>query len=243
MFLHRHGIDLDNPGPGGTSSLLLALESQASQVAAAAAAAGFVPGLNAVAAAAAAVAASAHNANNSNNSVNVPNSHQSDSGESLRSLDNATPPMHFLTPHVEISTLPDAATNGGGDIFNVTSDCLKSSVENALLCVFRAFALQGNNSNSNASSGVNGSGVDYMDGRLGSDAAGLMVQDQPLDCNTKSQPSSTSSNGGGVLSGRSVSPRNHHHHHHENHITPSISLIPIKQVSFSKLISNIKELR
>lgn len=77
-FFNRHGIDLDNPGPGAPSSLLLALDSpNASQL---------LPQL--VAAAAQAQASSAY----------------SDSGDSLRSTDNGTPPMHFLTPHVEIST-------------------------------------------------------------------------------------------------------------------------------------------
>lgn len=120
----RHGIDLDNPGPAGSSTLLLALESQASQVAAAAAAAGFVPaGLNAVAAAAAvaanvAAAASSSAASAVVNAANNVASHQSDSGESMRSTDNPTPPMHYLTPHIEISTLPDAAVHENG-LYNV----------------------------------------------------------------------------------------------------------------------------
>lgn len=78
-FFNRHGIDLDNPGPGAPSSLLLALDSpNASQL---------LPQL---------VAAAAQQAQ-------VPQSAYSDSGDSLRSTDNGTPPMHFLTPHVEIS--------------------------------------------------------------------------------------------------------------------------------------------
>lgn len=82
-FFNRHGIDLDNPGPGAPSSLLLALDSpNASQL---------LPQL--VAAAAQAQASSAY----------------SDSGDSLRSTDNGTPPMHFLTPHVEISTADNNA--------------------------------------------------------------------------------------------------------------------------------------
>lgn len=275
MLLHnRHGIDLDNPGPGGSSSLLLALESQASQVAAAAAAAGFVPtGLNAVAAAAAAAANAA--AVNSNSAI-VSAANQSDSGESLRSVENATPPMHFLTPHVEISTLPD---NGLSDnaIFNVkqssnlcndslksvvnsltssTSFYSRSSVENVLLCVLRAFDLQGHNNNNNnltttsattsTAAGstttegcISGSGTGAGGGGGTKDRDAVMhspipltmnmpPQEHPLDCNAKSLPSSTSSNGS--LSGplTSVSPKTHHH---ENHITPSISLIPIKQVT------------
>ncbi|TMW54663.1 hypothetical protein DOY81_000194 [Sarcophaga bullata] len=289
-FFNRHGIDLDNPGPGGSSSLLLALESQVSQVAAAAAA-GFVPtGLNAVAAAAAAAA----NAVNSNAAIvsaaaNSMPSHQSDSGESLRSVENATPPMHFLTPHVEISTLPD---NGLSDnaIFNVkqtsnindslksvvnsltssTSFYTRSSVENVLLCVLRAFDLQGhtnssaNTAASTASSStcstspsasttmhtVAGSTTTEGGGGGGSincnkdrDAimqspvpltiSSMPPQEHPLDCNAKSLPSSTSSSANGALCGplTSASPK---HHHHENHITPSISLIPIKQACTQK---------
>ncbi|XP_037828233.1 vascular endothelial zinc finger 1 isoform X2 [Lucilia sericata] len=278
-FFNRHGIDLDNPGPGGSSSLLLALESQASQVAAAAAAAGFVPtGLNAVAAAAAAAA----NAVNSNAAIvsaaaNSMPSHQSDSGESLRSVENATPPMHFLTPHVEISTLPD---NGLSDnaIFNVkqtsnindslksvvnsltssTSFYSRSSVENVLLCVLRAFDLQGHTttttttassaSPTSASTTIHTAGSTTTEGGGGGGGpkdrdtimqspvpltiSSMPPQEHPLDCNAKSLPSSTSSSSNSSASGplcgpmTSVSPKQHHH---ENHITPSISLIPIKQ--------------
>ncbi|XP_004526438.1 protein hunchback isoform X3 [Ceratitis capitata] len=195
-FFNRHGIDLDNPGPGGSSSLLLALESQASQaaVAAAAASAGFVPGLNAVAAAAAAAAA------NQNTSSSM-TTHQSDSGESMRSVENATPPMHFLTPHVEISTLSD----NGTDLFN---------------------------GNANASTGMElmdskNSGRGERDVITGNKSpVPLPPQEHPMDCNTKSLPSSTSHVG--VQMNACASPKTHHH---ENHITPSISLIPIKQAS------------
>ncbi|KAM7346203.1 uncharacterized protein ACRADG_012158 isoform 2-T9 [Cochliomyia hominivorax] len=275
-FFNRHGIDLDNPGPGGSSSLLLALESQASQVAAAAAAAGFVPtGLNAVAAAAAAAANAAvvnSNAAIVSAAANSMPSHQSDSGESLRSVENATPPMHFLTPHVEISTLPD---NGLSDnaIFNVkqssnindslktvvnsltssTSYYSRSSVENVLLCVLRAFDLQGHHhhtasaSPTSASSTIHTAGSTTTEGGGGGGAkdrdtimqspvpltiSSMPPQEHPLDCNAKSLPSSTSSSSNSSATGSlcgpmtSVSPKQHHH---ENHITPSISLIPIKQ--------------
>ncbi|KAL9916871.1 uncharacterized protein ACN427_000950 isoform 2-T2 [Glossina fuscipes fuscipes] len=256
-FFNRHGIDLDNPGPAGSSTLLLALESQASQVAAAAAAAGFVPaGLNAVAAAAAAAAANPGAAIVSAAS-NMPN--QSDSGESLRSVENATPPMHFLTPHVEISTLPD---NGMSDnaMFNVThnsnfSDSLvsvvnslscssfsrsRTTVDNVLLCVLRAFALQGhtnNNHNNTNHNNMNGSSTPTMaldvtkerDTVMQSPVPLTMTvapQEHPLDCNAKSLPSSTSN---GTVCGAMSSTISPKTHHHENHITPSISLIPIKQ--------------
>uniref|UniRef100_A0A6J0RGT4 protein hunchback isoform X1 n=1 Tax=Bactrocera dorsalis TaxID=27457 RepID=A0A6J0RGT4_BACDO len=218
-FFNRHGIDLDNPGPGGSSSLLLALESQASQVAAAAAAASFVPGLNVVAAAA---AAASQNANS-----NMTTTHQSDSGESMRSLENATPPMHFLTPHVEISTLSD----NGTDLFNVTWNALLNcklgkSTDAAFLC---AFDLQGN---ANTATGVElmetkSGGRGERDAVIGNNSpAQPPPQEHPIDCNTKSLPSSTSHVG--VQLNACPSPKTHHH---ENHITPSISLIPIKQAS------------
>ncbi|XP_019892222.1 DNA-binding protein Ikaros isoform X1 [Musca domestica] len=247
-FFNRHGIDLDNPGPGGSSSLLLALESQASQVAAAAAAAGYVPtGLNAVAAAAAAAA----NAVNSNAAIvsaaNSMPSHQSDSGESLRSLENATPPMHFLTPHVEISTLPDNGLSDNAMFNGHTNTTNASNTPNS----------SSNNNNNNTTTSSAGSTTGDVMGPNDRDTLmespvpltiNMPPQEHPLDCNAKSLPSSTSSSassssGGGGGSGNgvgsmgpggalcgaltSVSPKNHH----ENHITPSISLIPIKQVS------------
>lgn len=66
LFFNRHGIDLDNPGPNSSTSLI----------------------------------------NSCSPGEAMPSSAQlSDSGDSTgnRSADNATPPMHFLTPHVEIS--------------------------------------------------------------------------------------------------------------------------------------------
>ncbi|KAL3265375.1 hypothetical protein HHI36_009582 [Cryptolaemus montrouzieri] len=92
-FFNRHGIDLDNPGPAG---------SQASLLAAAAAAQGFpIDG---------AITTSLGNLTGSvsvsvTGGGNSSGANYSDSGDSTgaRSTDNATPPMHFLTPHVEIS--------------------------------------------------------------------------------------------------------------------------------------------
>ncbi|CAG9763676.1 unnamed protein product [Ceutorhynchus assimilis] len=92
-FFNRHGIDLDNPGAPGTQSQLIAAAAQQ----------GFSPvdgALNSL------------NQLNTNLSVSVTSgATYSDSGESTgnRSTDNATPPMHFLTPHVEIS-MADAPT-------------------------------------------------------------------------------------------------------------------------------------
>lgn len=136
-FFNRHGIDLDNPGPNAPSSLLLALDASN--------ASSYLPSIALAAAAAAAAANSnsalSLAVNNNSNSVTA----YSDSGDSLqvsssnvhyciiwltqkkihcflliiqdslRSNDNGTPPMHFLTPHVEISM----ADNDNFKVFKV----------------------------------------------------------------------------------------------------------------------------
>lgn len=88
-IISRHGIDLDNPGPGTNPVSLLAagltsgvLSGDGSLENSLGALGSLGPGL----------------------SVSVAASY-SDSGDSngARSTDNATPPMHYLTPHVEIS--------------------------------------------------------------------------------------------------------------------------------------------
>ncbi|ENN81025.1 hypothetical protein HUJ04_009707 [Dendroctonus ponderosae] len=94
-FFNRHGIDLDNPGAPGTQSHLIAAAAQ--------------QGFSAVDG-----ALNSLNQLSSNLSVSVTSAasaNYSDSGDSTenRSADNATPPMHFLTPHVEIS-MADAPT-------------------------------------------------------------------------------------------------------------------------------------
>lgn len=76
-FFNRHGIDLDNPGSNATSSsLLLALEQQQQNLP-----------VNLIQAANLAAAVFSENA----------------AAEAARQQENATPPMHYLTPHVEIS--------------------------------------------------------------------------------------------------------------------------------------------
>ncbi|XP_050300304.1 zinc finger protein ztf-16-like isoform X2 [Anthonomus grandis grandis] len=95
-FFNRHGIDLDNPGAPGTQSQLIAAAAQQ----------GFNPVEGAL---------SSLNQLSTNLSVSVTSgsaANYSDSGDSTgnRSTDNATPPMHFLTPHVEIS-MADAPTS------------------------------------------------------------------------------------------------------------------------------------
>nr|CAI5843775.1 unnamed protein product [Callosobruchus analis] len=91
-FFNRHGIDLDNPGPAGSQAALLQQAFQQQQAA--------VDGLAALSQ----LAASQPSAGGGGS--------YSDSGESTgnRSTDNATPPMHFLTPQVEISMADGPAT-------------------------------------------------------------------------------------------------------------------------------------
>ncbi|XP_060531263.1 zinc finger protein ztf-16 isoform X2 [Cylas formicarius] len=115
-FFNRHGIDLDNPGPPGSQSQLIAAAAQQ----------GFPEG-----------ALSSLNHLNSNLSVSVTTgATYSDSGDSTgaRSTDNATPPMHFLTPHVEISMAdaplsddrPRSDQGGGGEASQINGDCPNS---------------------------------------------------------------------------------------------------------------------
>ncbi|XP_055918054.1 zinc finger protein ztf-16 isoform X2 [Eupeodes corollae] len=176
-FFNRHGIDLDNPGPGGPSSLLLALESQGS-------AAAFVQNLSV---------------------SQTPAPTHSDSGESLRSTDNATPPMHFLTPHVEISMTEN------GEIFN----------------------------NNQTEVYVDPLTKIKMSNEAASNAATPPPQgDQHLptaECIAKTPTSTSNSNNVMVASPKS-------NNHHENHITPSISLIPIKQEPSNDETVDIKNL-
>lgn len=81
-FFNRHGIDLDNPGSGTPSSLLLALEQSNS--------AHLLPALAAAA----------------NASANA----FSDSGDSARSTDNVTPPvsdtLKFIPLFAKFATIP-----------------------------------------------------------------------------------------------------------------------------------------
>lgn len=84
-FFNRHGIDLDNPGPAGSSASLLAAAAQQ----------GYPIDGNTL-----------NSLGNLSSGLSVSvTANYSDSGDSTgaRSTDNATPPMHFLTPHVEIS--------------------------------------------------------------------------------------------------------------------------------------------
>lgn len=165
-FFNRHGIDLDNPGPGAPSSLLLALDPTN--------ATHYLPTLNTTTTAAA--------------------PSYSDSGDSLRSADNATPPMHFLTPHVEISMAETA------DSFN--SETGTSKIPNSTLEV-------------QPSNGPSG---------------GSPSSPQSADSNSN-VPSSSH-----TLASLVQNPRTHP----EGHITPSISLIPIKQEPTSEEYSENK---
>ncbi|CAB3235906.1 unnamed protein product [Arctia plantaginis] len=100
-FFNRHGIDLDNPGPGSNSSVSL--------LAAGIANAAYADGTMDPS------AINALGALGSSLSVSVAATY-SDSGDSngARSVDNATPPMHYLTPHVEISMADNNETFSPG---------------------------------------------------------------------------------------------------------------------------------
>lgn len=160
-FFNRHGIDLDNPGPGAPSSLLLALDPTN--------AAHLLPTLTT------AIAQS-----------------YSDSGDSLRSSDNVTPPMHFLTPHVEISM----ADNNENFVCNPTPP---------------------------------------------NSTSGLEIQPCPssrINGGSPSSPHSVDSNSNAPSSSHSLIPALVHSSRHlllDTSITPSISLIPIKQVIFHRI--------
>lgn len=179
-FFNRHGIDLDNPGSGTPSSLLLALEQSNS--------AHLLPALAAAA----------------NASANA----FSDSGDSARSTDNATPPMHFLTPHVEIS-MADNENN------------------------HNSIRLPTSNSN-----GTNNDHLNTQTTVTATTSSGLDIQAivRPITTNGGSpvSPQSADSNSNVPSSShpsmQSNEVQNSRHLIYENTIKPSISLIPIKQV-------------
>lgn len=112
--IFRHGIDLDNPGPAGSQASLLAAAAQQ----------GFP------------LDGALNSLGNLSGSVSVSvAANYSDSGDSTgaRSTDNATPPMHFLTPHVEIS-MADAP----GPIF---SPSLVNSLKIKLILILKYFII------------------------------------------------------------------------------------------------------
>lgn len=166
-FFNRHGIDLDNPGPAGSQASLLAAAAQ-----------GFpIDGSITTSLSNLTSSVSVSVTGGSNNAANF-----SDSGDSTgaRSTDNATPPMHFLTPHVEISM----------------SDAPAPVFSPVQLDLQRTNSQSGQNSEANS--------------RLNGDAPG--------------SPHSADSN--------SNAPTSTHvplRLDQETNITPSISLIPIKQ--------------
>jgi IKAROS family zinc finger protein len=177
-FFNRHGIDLDNPGAGTPSSLLLALEQSNS--------AHLLPALAAAA----------------NASANA----FSDSGDSARSADNATPPMHFLTPHVEISMADNHDNNP-----------IRLTTTNS----------NGTNNDSNTQTttvtATTSSGLDIQAIVRPLNNGGSPVSPQSADSNSNIPSSSHSS----AMTNEVQSSR---HVIFENAIKPSISLIPIKQV-------------
>ncbi|CAH1730339.1 unnamed protein product [Chironomus riparius] len=176
-FFNRHGIDLDNPGSGTPSSLLLALEQSNS--------AHLLPAL-----------AAAANAN-----ANA----FSDSGDSARSNDNITPPMHFLTPHVEISM----ADNNDNNSMRLASTNGTSNDHS--------------NSQPTTVTATTSTGLDIQAiVRPLNTSGGSPSSPQSADSNSNVPSSSHSS----ILTNEVQSSR---HLIFENAIKPSISLIPIKQ--------------
>lgn len=191
-FFNRHGIDLDNPGSGTPSSLLLALEQSNS--------AHLLPALAAAA----------------NASANA----FSDSGDSARSTDNATPPMHFLTPHVEISMADNNENNNHNPIRLTTSNSNGTNNSN-------------NNDHSNIQTttvtATTSSGLDIQAiARPININGGSPVSPQSADSNSNIPSSSHPS----MMSNEVQSSRQHLY---ENAIKPSISLIPIKQVPIGNI--------
>jgi IKAROS family zinc finger protein len=179
-FFNRHGIDLDNPGPGAPSSLLLALEQQN--------AAHLLPALTSMTALAA---------------------YNGDSADSVRSNENVTPPMHFLTPHVEISM----ADNDGGHSNH-------------------------HNSNNN-NNGLNNPSDAHSSNTISSGGLDIQAIVRPTNGCSPASPNSADSNSNVPSSSHSLMQSvvtNSRHMMYENSITPSISLIPIKQVSVSNSI-------
>ena len=190
-FFNRHGIDLDNPGSGTPSSLLLALEQSNS--------AHLLPAL----------AAAANNAA------------FSDSGDSARSTDNATPPMHFLTPHVEIS-MADNNENNGIRLNNSNSSSNNNSDNQS----------SQNSLQTTTVTATTSTGLDIQAIVRPLNSNGSPVSPHSADSNSNVPSSSHSS----ILGNDVHSSR---HMMFENAIKPSISLIPIKQVINSlKTIDN-----
>lgn len=164
-FFNRHGIDLDNPGSNASSSLLLALEQSN------------LPHLMqqgmAVAAAAAAFQNSEANADTS------------------RAQENITPPMHYLTPHVEISM---ADNNESVQLGSPSSNAISSGLD--IQAIVRP--------KSNPTSSGSEAAAAVSTGMGSGSGAGA----------------SSKTGAGGGSGGRQL---------FDSTITPSISLIPIKQ--------------
>nr|CAD7590085.1 unnamed protein product [Timema genevievae] len=158
-FYNRHGIDLDNPGPSGPSVSSM------------------MPG---------------GNCSPIDVSCNLSiAATYSDSGDSMgaRSADNATPPMHFLTPHVEISMADAPAPFSPARVEQAVPVASQSS-----------------------------SGEPSSQQTLNGDCPG---SPNSADSNSNT-PSSSHTNNGVPMSSLMVEPE-------VSTITPSISLIPIKQ--------------
>lgn len=207
-FFNRHGIDLDNPGPNAPSSLLLALDPTN--------AGNYLPSIALAAAAAAANASNNMNMNANSNSGPT----YSDSGDSLRSADNATPPMHFLTPHVEISMADN-------DSFKVNHMIHRSSPFHKYFTLFSFPFNQTEPMPTSVSSALEIQ-----------PCGSVMSNCRPVNGGSPS-PHSADSNSNAPSSSQSIIGsvlQNSRHLLLDGQITPSISLIPIKQVSFQFIL-------
>uniref|UniRef100_A0A182P7N4 C2H2-type domain-containing protein n=1 Tax=Anopheles epiroticus TaxID=199890 RepID=A0A182P7N4_9DIPT len=232
-FFNRHGIDLDNPGPGTPSSLLLALDQHnpANLLPAALAAmnavnASFGDGGTAAAAAAAAA------------------------DTMQRSIDNGTPPMHFLTPHVEISM------DNGDDENSLPLNCSRDGPTGTASSVGNQQELQQGNRSHNGTPMLHSNGPSHNDRSTPTTSSSSVTISSALDIQAIVRPA----NGGTPTIASSVSPagsphsadsnapsssqsssssttntmlptlvQSSRHIIFDNPITPSISLIPIKQ--------------
>lgn len=126
---------MDNPGPGSNSSVSL--------LAAGIANAAYADGTMDPS------AINALGALGSSLSVSVAATY-SDSGESngARSVDNATPPMHYLTPHVEISMADNNETFSPGQnhLGNSGMWLILNSISIAIICYSNKMAYKCKNS-------------------------------------------------------------------------------------------------
>uniref|UniRef100_A0A182MX64 C2H2-type domain-containing protein n=1 Tax=Anopheles culicifacies TaxID=139723 RepID=A0A182MX64_9DIPT len=235
-FFNRHGIDLDNPGPGTPSSLLLALDQHnpANLLPAALAAMNAVNASFGDGGAAAAAAAAA-------------------ADTMQRSIDNGTPPMHFLTPHVEISmdnadddnSLPlncsrDGSACAGGSAGNQQDLQQGNRSHNGTPMLHSNGPSPGSNNDrstptTSSSSATISSALDIQaivrpsNGGTPTVASSGSPAGSPHSADSNAPSSSQSSSSSTTTTMLPTLVQSSRHIIFDNPITPSISLIPIKQ--------------